>query len=215
MPIDIGPLAIAASLGLATLLVAEFGYRQHWWRGEGARKLAHMFIAVQVATWPLYLDWFEIRLISILLVVGFVVSMRLKLFQSIVSVSRISYGEVLFALVIGGLTLVTTAPSVYAAAMLHLGLADGMAALIGTRWGKMTGYRVFGASKSLVGSLAFLAVSLGILIAYSLIAPAGLAWQYIILGATVATLLENIGVLGTDNILVPGFIVALLTFTAT
>lgn len=204
-------LVVAAVLGLATLLVAEFGWHKRWWHGEGARKLAHMFIAVQVAVWPLYLDWFEIRLISIALVVGFIVSMRLGWFQSIGSVSRLSYGEVLFALVIGGLTLVTDSPSIYAAAMLHLGLADGMAALIGTRWGRMTGYRVFGATKSLVGSLAFLVVSLAILTAYSLIAPAGLAWQFIVFGAVIASALENIGVLGTDNILVPSFIVLLLS----
>ncbi len=204
-------LCIAGLLGLATLLVAEYGWHKRWWHGEGARKLAHMFIATQVAVWPLYLDWFEIRLISIVLVIGFIVSMRLRLFRSIGSVSRLSYGEVLFALVIGGLTLVTDSPSIYAAAMLHLGLADGMAALIGTRWGKMTGYRVFGATKSLVGSFAFFVVSLMILTVYSLLAPAGLAWQFIVAGATVATILENIGVLGTDNILVPSFIVLLLS----
>ena len=206
-----GYLIIAALLGLATLLLAEYGWHKGWWHGEGARKLAHMFIAVQVAVWPLYLDWFEIRLISIALVIGFIVSMRFRLFRSIGSVSRLSYGEVLFALVIGGLTLITDSPSIYAAAMLHLGLADGMAAIIGTRWGKMTGYRVFGATKSLVGSLAFFIVSVMILTAYSLLAPAGLAWQFIVFGAAIATVLENIGVLGTDNILVPSFIVLLLS----
>lgn len=204
-------LFIAALSGLATLLVAEYGWHKGWWHGEGARKLAHMFIAVQVAVWPLYLDWFEIRLISIALVVGFIVSMRFRLFRSIGSVSRLSYGEVLFALVIGGLTLITESPAVYAAALLHLGLADGMAAIIGTRWGRMTGYRVFGATKSLVGSLTFFVVSIMILIAYSVLAPAGLTWQYVMAGAAVATILENIGVLGTDNILVPTFVVALLT----
>ncbi len=206
-----GYLLVAAALGLATLLVAEYGWHKRWWHGESARKLAHMFIAVQVAVWPLYLDWFEIRLISIALVIGFILSMQLGWFRSIGSVSRLSYGEVLFGLVIGGLTLVTNSPSIYAAAMLHLGLADGMAAIIGTRWGKMSGYRVFGATKSLVGSLAFFVVSVAILMAYSLIAPAGLAWQFIVFGAAIATALENIGVLGTDNILVPSFIVLLLS----
>ncbi len=201
---------IAAVLGLATLLVAEMGWHVGWWHGEGARKLVHMFTAVQVSAWPLYLEWFEIRLISVALLVGFVVSMRLKWFRSIGSVSRLSYGEVLFALVIGGLTLITDSPSIYAAAMLHLGLADGMAALVGTRWGKMTGYRVFGASKSLVGSTAFFVTSVAILVAFSLLAPSGLAWQYIAIGASLATILENVGILGTDNILVPTFIVALL-----
>ena len=205
-------LGIFGLLGLATLLVAEFGFKKHWWRGEGARKLVHIVVGCQVAVWPLYLDWNEIRMISIVLAIGFVVSMRLKKFQSIGSVARLSYGEILFTLIIGGLTLVTDSPSIYAAAILHLSLADGMAALMGLRYGRMTGYTVFGARKSLVGTLAFFVVSMTILTAYAVIAPVGLSIPQIVLGSAIAAGLENIGVLGLDNLLVPSFIVGYLTF---
>ena len=205
-------LFLTALLGLATLLVAEFGYRKRWWRGEGARKLVHMCIGVQTVTWPLYLEWNEIRMISIALTIGFVVCMRLRLFQSIGSVARLTYGEVLFTLIIGGLTLVTASPSIYAAAILHLSLADGLAALLGLRYGRMTSYHVFGHTKSVVGTAAFFVTSVAILTAYSLLAPSGLAWEFIVLGAAGAAFLENVGVLGLDNLLVPAFVVGLLTF---
>jgi len=205
-------LFIAALLGLATLLVAEYGWHKGWWRGEGARKLAHICIGMQVAVWPLYLDWFEIRIISIALAIGFVVSMKRRWFASIGSVSRLSYGEVLFALMIGGLTLVTQSPAIYAAAMLHLSVADGAAALIGLRFGRMNTYRVFGHTKSVAGTAAFFVCSLGILTAYSIIMFSGLSWPFIIAGSLGASFLENVGILGLDNLLVPAFVVALLTF---
>lgn len=204
-------LTIFALLGLATLLVAEFGYAHGWWKGEGARKLVHIGVGVQAAAWPLYLDWDEIRLISIALAIGFIISMQLKIFHSIGSVSRLTYGEILFALIIGALTLVTDSPSIYAVAMLHLCLADGLAALVGLRFGGATMYKIFGSSKSIVGTFTFFIVSLTILTAYSFLAPAGLALWWIVIGAAVAAFLENVGVLGLDNLLVPSFIVIFLT----
>ena len=111
---------------------------------------------------------------------------------------------------IGALTLLTESAAVYAAAMLHLSVADGLAALIGRGFGRRTSYKVFGHTKSLVGSGAFFLTSLAILTGFSLLAPADLAWWAVVGGAIGATILENIGVMGSDNILVPAFIVAML-----
>lgn len=204
-------LAIAGLVGLVTLLIAEFGYERGWWHGEGARKFVHMLVALQAAFWPLFLDWNEVRIISIGLTIGFMVSMKLRVFQSLGNVPRLTYGEVLFALIIGALTLVTSSRGIYAAAMLHLGFADGLAALIGLRFGRTTTYHIFNHRKSLVGTMTFFVTSLAILIGFSLLGTPGLSWQYIALGAVVATLLENIGVIGLDNLLVPAWIVVLLT----
>lgn len=205
-------LFVAGLVGLLTLLIAEYGYRRKWWRGEGARKLVHIAVGVQAAIWPLHLDWFEIRVISITLTIGFIICMRLRLFQSIGTVKRLSYGEVLFTLMIGALTLVTDSAATYAAAMLHLSLADGLAALIGQQFGRQNSYTVLGHRKSAAGTGAFFLTSLGILTAYSLLAPAGLVWWAVVGGAVVAAALENVGTLGSDNVLVPAFIVAMLQF---
>lgn len=204
-------LFIAGLLGLLTLLVAEYGYDRKWWHGEGARKLVHIVVGIQAAIWPLYLDWFEIRLISIVLTLGFIVCMRLKVFQSLGAIERLSYGEVLFALAIGAVTLVTDSPSIFAAAILHMSVADGMAALIGTKFGKTTRYKVFGHTKSIVGTATFFVTSCAILIVYGLV-TGGLAAPFIVGGAVIAATLENLGLYGFDNILVPAFIVAFLSF---
>jgi phytol kinase len=203
-------LFVAGLFGLLTLLVAEYGYVKGAWHGEGARKFAHIAIGLQAALWPLYLDWFEIRLISIALTIGFIVCMRLRMFQSLGAVERVSYGEVLFALAIGALTLVTHSPAIYAAAILHLSVADGLAALVGSKYGKRTRYKVLGHTKSIVGSATFFVTSLIILASYGF-ATGGLMWGWTLGGAAVATALENVGVYGLDNIVVPAFVVGLLS----
>lgn len=207
-------LSIAGSLGLLTLLFAELGHRRGWLMGEVARKFVHVLISLQVAVWPLYLSWDEIRLISIVLTIGFVICLQLRLFQSVRSVSRLTYGEVLFTLIIGALTLVTQSEAIYAAAILHLGLADGLAAIIGIRYGKKTRYKVFGHTKSAVGTATFLVTSIFILSAYSILSNAGLPWEFIVIGALGASVFENIGVYGSDNLLVPGYVIWLLSYAS-
>lgn len=204
-------LIVAGLAGLLALMTAEYGYTRKWWQGEGARKFAHIVIGLQVAVWPIFLDWFEIRLISIALTIGFIICMRFRVFQSIVDVKRVSYGEVLFALAIGAITLVTSSPAIFAAAVLHLSVADGMAALIGTQYGRSSRYKVFGHTKSVVGSVTFLVVSVAVLFVYGLM-TGGMPLPWLVGGALVATVLENVGIFGLDNIIVPAFIVGLLSF---
>ena len=189
--------------GLLILLVGEWGWDRGWWRGEWARKFVHTAIGVFVATWPFYLSWDTIRIISILLFIGFIVAMHAKLFRSIGGIARLSFGEVLFALMIGFLTLFSQTKGIYAVAILHLALADSAAAVTGVRWGKSTRYRVLGQTKSLVGSSAFLAVSLALCIGFGVLHPGVVPLGGIVTISLSATALEIIGVYGLDNVIVP------------
>lgn len=82
--------------------------------------------------------------------------------------------------------------------VLMMGFGDGLAALIGSRFGRH-GYSFIGGKKSLEGTLTMFAVSLTILLA---VYPEG-PWYVSLLVAIFATLLENITPLGFDNISVP------------
>jgi dolichol kinase len=58
--------------------------------------------------------------------------------------------------------------------MLHVALADGFAAIIGTKYGRAWAYKVFGQTKTIIGSMTFWVVSLcilgiGLLFAHDLI----------------------------------------------
>ncbi len=201
---------VATIVGILTLLlVNELYWRKHSMHDEFSRKFIHITVGSFVALWPFFLSWGEIELLSIAFFVAVAVSRYLNLFQAIHSVQRPTWGELYFALAVGAIALITHDQWIYAAAILQMSLADGLAAVVGVRFGRTSRYLIFGQEKSLVGTLTFLVVSLAILIGYSLLAP-GVGFSIGLIGiAMVATVGENVGVQGSDNLIVP-LLVALL-----
>jgi len=203
---------VISILGIfAVLCASELGWRKHWLNNEVGRKFVHITVGSFVAFWPFFLSWNEIRLLSLAFFVTVIVSARLKLFRAINSVQRPTYGEVFFALTVGLLTLITHSKGVYAAALLQMSLADGFAAIVGTRYGRDNKYHLWGHNKSIVGTATFIVTSLVILTGYSVFSVNGLPAGIIALGALGAALLENVAPLGLDNLIVPLYIGLLLT----
>jgi dolichol kinase len=158
-----------------------------------------------VALWPLWLSWSQIEFLSIAFVVAVVVSRQFNIFKAIHSVQRPSWGELYFGAAVGLVALITHQPAIYAAALLHMSLADGLAAVIGERHGQKSRYRMLGATKSHAGTLSFLVVSLAILTIFSVQKDVSLGvWLPLI--AAIATGLENLAVRGLDNLLIPLFV---------
>jgi len=203
---------ILSTLAVFVVLVAsEYGWRRHWLNNEFGRKFVHITVGSFVAFWPFFLTWNEIRLLSLAFLVVVIVSDRLKIFKAIHSVQRPTFGEICFAAVVGLLTFVTHSKGIYAAALLQMSLADGFAAIVGTRYGRDNKYHLLGHAKSVAGTVAFIVTSLAILIGYSLFSVHGLTAGWIAFGALFAALLENIAPLGLDNLVVPLFVGLLLT----
>ena len=196
-------MGLAVGIVFGLLLLSEWGWRKHWLHGEVGRKFVHVTVGTFVAFWPYFLDWTEIRLLSLAFFVVVLASMHLGVFKAIGSVQRPTYGEIFFALSVGLLTIITTSKGLYAAAILQMALADGFAAIIGGRFGTENKYHLYGRTKSLAGSATFFVISLALLIGDSQFSDNGLIWQYVVIGALGATLLENIAALGFDNLLVP------------
>jgi len=175
------------------------------------RKLVHVFVGIFVAFWPFFLSWRQIQFLSLAFLVVVGLSVKLNVFRSIHAVKRNATGELLFAMVIGILALMVTNQWIFAAAMLHLSLADGLAAIVGLGWGEHNTYKVFGHSKSVAGSLAFFFCSVFIMIGYltfshTAAGPVPLLWLPI-----AATVAENVAVRGTDNMVIPLLIGLALT----
>ncbi len=206
-------LLLVCLVVLGILALAEVTADRGWLSGESSRKLVHMLVGSFVATWPYYLDWNSIRLMSIAFAVVVLLSTRVKVFQSIRAVRRLSYGEMFFALSVGLLTLITDSKDIYFIAVLQMALADGVAALVGVAHGKGNSYKVFGHTKSIAGTAAFATMSLLIFTAYSIASGNDFAWQHVALAVGGATLLENLGIFGLDNLLVPVYIGLLLNAT--
>ena len=197
------PFLLAVGVVFCLLVGSELYWRLHKKHGELSRKFVHITVGSFVATWPFFLGWGQIQVLSVAFLLVVSASKYLKVFQAIHSVQRPTWGELFFALAVGLTTLVHQNKYLFAAALLHMSLADGLAAIIGTRYGYKSQYHIAGHAKSLIGTATFIIVSLGILLVYGLVAGVTLQ-PYVLLAIALSTAgVENIGVLGLDNLLVP------------
>jgi phytol kinase len=192
------------------LSLNEVWWRRHTVHSELSRKFVHVTVGSFVAFWPYFLSWHEILFLSAAFLLVVALSRYLQIFQAIHSVQRPTWGEVLFAIAVGASTLITHDKAIYAAALLQMSVADGMAAVIGTRYGNRQKYLVFGYAKSVLGTLTFFIVSLLILIGFSHYAHADLGVEWIVGIAAIACAIENLAIRGLDNLLVPLAVAALL-----
>jgi phytol kinase len=137
----------------------------------------------------------------------------IKYMQRMYSVGRLSFGEFFYP--ISAILLVFLAQSKweFAAAILILGISDTAAALVGKRFGGNNSYLVFGQKKSIVGSVAFLVTTFVIIWGFVMlhgVALGGVSLGLIVLTTILVTTSENLGVYGSDNLLIPVVAVLLL-----
>lgn len=197
---------------LVLLCLSEFGWRKGYMTNELGRKFVHITVGSFVAFWPYWLSWNQIRVLSLAFIVVVLLSRFLKIFNALHSVQRPTYGEFFFALTVGLLTFITHDEAIYAAALLQMSLADGMAAVVGVEYGlkyQFRRYHVFGHIKTVIGSLVFFVISAALLFGYSADTTQLALWLIPAIAAG-ATALEIIGIAGVDNLLVPLFVAALL-----
>lgn len=192
------------------LLSNELWWRSHKTHSELSRKFIHITVGSFVAFWPYFMSWNQIRILSLAFLIVVATSRYFKLFKAIHSVTRPTWGEVFFAAAVGATTFLTHTKWIYAVALLQMGLADGLAAIIGVRYGKRNRYHVLGQTKSLAGTLTFAVVSVGLLAIFSHYNSDPLSLLAIVGLSVTAALFENLGVFGLDNLMVPILVAAVL-----
>ncbi len=203
-----------AAIG-AVLVVSELLLRKKILHGEIARKFVHIIVGTFIATWAFYMSMRQIQILSVILFFGVIVSELLNIFRSVRGVSRKTWGEPLFAASVGIVITLAPFPWVYAAAIMHMSLADGFAAVVGTKYGASGGYRIFGHYKTILGTTTFWLISLCITLALLASQNTGLgmdAWPILIFLPLLTTLTENVTVRGIDNIAVPFMVLLCLQF---
>jgi len=188
---------------LATLLLAEYLSLKKNLHSELSRKFVHVTVGTFAAFWPFFLTWGQIQLLSVIALAGMITSLKLNLFQSMHNVTRATYGEILSVVAVGTLAFLVHDPWVFAAAMLHLSLADGLAAVAGLAWGRGNTYRVLGLAKSVAGTATFFIISVLIMVAYQLFSGNELPLTTLALLPVVTTVAENLSGPGTDNLIIP------------
>ena len=141
-----------------------------------------------------------------------ITSYIIPILPSIESVGRKSFGTLFYAISIGILSACfwQTSPQYTVIGILIMAWGDGMAAIIGQRFGKHT-YKIGNITKSWEGSLAMAGASFTVA-ELVLLAVEGSSWQILLISTVVAllaTILEAFSKLGIDNLSVPlcsGFI---------
>ena len=191
----------------ALLLLAETLSRQKILKGENQRKLSHISIGTFIAFWPWLISWRAIQVISVTMLIVVLANRRLEIFRSINGHRRGEYGDTFLAVAILLCSLLTTTKIFFTLAILNVALADGLAAVVGIKYGSPWRYKVLNQMKTVIGSMAFWFISVcilgvGILFAHDIIGFAAYAALLLAL-PPVLVILENLSGYGLDNITIP------------
>ncbi|HXY86047.1 MAG TPA: hypothetical protein VEH52_11265 [Gaiellaceae bacterium] len=194
-------MASAIPVLLALPLSVELLARRMQLAPETLRKLAHIGGALLAVPLPLLLTYREIAGLGLVFAAIMAVSLRLSIFAAVHGVERASHGEVFFPLGVAGLAMFFPDWTAYMYGVLVLGLADGLAALVGTRYGR----RKIVHGKSVWGCATFFAVAYAVGIALQ-VPPS----TTLVIAAS-ATAVEAMSRHGFDNIAVPLVVGLLVT----
>jgi phytol kinase len=212
---------VVVAAWLVLLALAALALRRRWpEQREWSRKLVHIGTgAVLPLAWACGIErWLAVPAAA-LVTLAALVNHRLRLLPAIEDVGRPSYGTVAYGAAITVLLVLywPTSPQVVTAAVLVMALGDGLAGLVGARFASPR-WQVWGQTKSLLGTVTMVVVSLLVLAlmvpisaALGLPAPdlAILPWL-----ALVAAALEQVALLGLDNLTVPLGVALLWQWTA-
>jgi len=191
----------------ATLVLAEILWRRKILKGEYGRKLVHVLAGIFIAFWPWLISWRAIQLLGVIILAGLLVNRELKILHATNSLGIRFYSDCYYALAITICALITTQKAFFAVAILTMALADGFAAIVGCAVDKRWRYKVFGQTKTIIGSMAFWLISMCVLGAGILLVGSTIEFTHyallIIFLPPILTALENLAIFGTDNIVIP------------
>jgi phytol kinase len=186
---------------------------------EVARKTVHIGMGLLVLTFPwLFSEAWPVIALAALAICA-LLALRLGRLKTegpgnvLLGVERSSLGDIYFPVSVACLFVLSEGdPLLYCIPILVLTLADALAALIGSRWGRMK-YTTSGSHKSYEGSAAFFAVSFAS-VYIPLTTFGDIAWYpatlvAITVGLIVAAL-EAISLSGRDNLYIPFAVFVLL-----
>lgn len=197
------------------IMTDELLWRLKVLRGEKSRGLVHVLVGCYIASWPFFMSMGVIQLIALAMLIVIALSRRFHIFQGIHAVKRKTYGEFFFPISVGLCALITQTDLIFMAAILHLSLADGLASLVGTKWGGSTKYRVFGQNKSWLGTGVFYVLSTAIIGSITLgnmhLFLHANVWVLALL-PLIASVIEGLAVYGTDDLLVPLVVIGVLQY---
>ena len=205
LSLQIAPAAVWVGL---IIFIAWVVYRFTDIEAEIIRKIVHIGMGnvILIAWWldiPAYVGITASVFASLITLLSY----KFPILPGINSMGRQSLGTFFYAVSIGvlmGIFLYLHQPQYAVLGIMIMALGDGLAALIGKRFGKHK-YIVFGSQKSWEGSLTVTLSSYFICVTLLFIVQGNIwqTWIISLIVALIATILEAFSFLGIDNLTVP------------
>lgn len=208
-------LILSIVAGGFVVLLAEYLRRHNLVNNETARKIIHIAHALTVASWPFFTSYTLVVAAEAIFIAVVLLARKWGLLQALRAVKRKSWGEIFFGSGVILLALLKPSPIAFLVAMLHLGLADGMATIIGQRVKSRT-YYVLSQRKTIAGTATFALTSVTIIAALAVFSDVAFtvsSFTFSLLLFPLATALaENVSPYGSDNLSVPLLTLSLFNF---
>lgn len=188
------------------LILSEILWKTRGVRGELARKFVHILSGSTIAFLPFIISYNWVAILGVGFIVANIINRRTPIFHAIHSVKRKSVGDILFGLTVVLLALIRPDKWLFAGAVLQVAVADGLAAVVGTK-AKKGKYEIFGYKKTMAGTLTF--ISFSAFISAFIVGVGGYSVSSLVIVLMAFTLAgtENISGKGSDNITLPlGFL---------
>ncbi|MCT0218765.1 dolichol kinase [Synechococcus sp. CS-1329] len=193
-------------LWLSAVLGLALWARRHWPdQPEWSRKLLHIGTGpVVLIAWATGIDrWIALPAAAVVTLLA-ALNHRYRLLPAIEDVGRHSYGTVAYG---ASITLLLALfwpeqPQAVAAGVLVMALGDGLAGLLGPLIPSAS-WQILGQRKSVVGTAAMAAAALLVLLLLRQLGGPAPGPGALVLISLTATLLEQVAVLGLDNLSVP------------
>lgn len=206
---------IICILGLGVLLVlSEVIGKYKILKGEYQRKFLHISSGAFIASWPWLISWRTIQILSLLMIAIMAANYYFGIFNYQKRIGRVTYGDIFLALAVLLTSLITHNKIFFAVAILEVAVADGVAALAGSSYGKGWAYKVMGYKKTVIGTMVFWIATAsiltpGLLAAHDIFSFNDYYYLLLLLPPAL-TLIENVAILGIDNLIIPVFLIIVL-----
>ena len=172
---------------------------------ELTRKIVHIGSGpiIPIASW-LNISKNLALVVACIITATLIINYRLKLIKSIENVDRKSFGTIAYGISITSLIFIfwSNNPSAVIAGVLVMAFGDGLAGLIGRKINSIH-WIIFGQRKSVAGTLSMSLITILVLSSINHITGGHLAVVDLLVITSLATILEQIGPFGIDNLTVP------------
>ncbi len=203
--INVYSLLVVSGWLIIVLSISFFCKKKYPKEKELSRKIVHIGSGPIIPlAWSLNISNQIAIPVAAIITIALMINYQIKIFNSIEDIERKSFGTISYGLSITLLIILfwSDAPSAVISGVLVMAFGDGLAGLIGPKI-QSPNWTIFGQKKSVVGTATMLLASFIVLFIVNEITLVNIEPMNILAIACLAVVLEQVSVLGVDNLTGP------------